>query len=97
MAANGLCSVVCFDHGLLLTFPTGFQTQADLLRSVWGMNTFFLLLLAPMWLCQAQDMPTSARFSGAFVSSSVCFLEMFTMEGTVWSGRDLGTWGYHLA
>ena len=45
MAANGLCSVVCFDHGLLLTFPTGFQTQADLLRSVWGMNTFFLLLL----------------------------------------------------
>lgn len=49
------------------------------------MNTFFLSLLAPIWLCQAQDMPTSARFSEAFVSSSVCFSEMFTMEGTVWS------------
>ena len=61
------------------------------------MNTFFLLLLAATWLCQAQNMPTSERFSGMFVSSSVCFSEMFTMEGMVWSGWDLGTWGYHLA
>lgn len=61
------------------------------------MNTFSLSLLAPMWLRQAQDMPTSARFSRVFVSSNVCFSETFTMEGMVWSGRDLGTWGYHLA
>lgn len=54
------------------------------------MNTFFLLLLAPTWLCQAQDMPVSERFSEMFVSSSVCFLEMFS-QWKGWCGA-VGTW-----